>query len=115
LRRVPFFEAAIIAARQVQLNDEARRSDFRTPYRTPEEFNGDKDDAEEMSDAEWSRYVGHALIQDGVYGDGLGKLARHEAALMNAFTKTLQMLLLLQENRVTKPVILEAVSLPAAA
>jgi hypothetical protein len=34
---------------------------------------------------------------------------------MNAFTKTLQMLLLLQENRGTKPVILEAVSLPAAA
>ena len=28
---------------------------------------------------------------------------------MNAFTKTLQMLLLLQENRGTKPVILEAV------
>ena len=25
--------------------------------------------------------------------------ARHEASLMNAFTKTLQMLLLLQENR----------------
>ena len=29
----------------------------------------------------------------------LGKLARHEATLMNAFTKTLQMLLLLQGNR----------------
>ena len=50
-----------------------------------------------------------------IIGDGLGKLARHETTLMNAFTKTLQMLLLLQENRGTKPVILEAVSLPAAA
>ena len=52
-----------------------------------------------MSDEEWSVHVGDALIQDGVFGDGLGKLARHEATLMNAFTKTLQMLLLLQGNR----------------
>ena len=117
LRRVPFFEAAIIDARQAQLDDEARRSDFRTPYRTPQEFDGDEDDAEEMSEAEWSVYVGHALLRDGVYGDGLGKLARHEASLMNAFTKTLQMLLLLQEkcsNRNSGPVMIEAV-LPRAA
>ena len=33
LRRVPFFEAAIIDARQAQLDDEARRSDLMTPYR----------------------------------------------------------------------------------
>ena len=117
LRRVPLFEAAIIDARQAQLDDEARRSDFRTPYRTPQEFDGDEDDAEEMSEAEWSVYVGHALLRDGVYGDGLGKLARHEASLMNAFTKTLQMLLLLQEkcsNRNSGPVMIEAV-LPRAA
>jgi hypothetical protein len=117
LRRVPFFEAAIIDARQAQLDDEARRSDFRTPYRTPQEFDGSEGDAEEMTEAEWSVYVGHALLQDGVYGDGLGKLARHEASLMNAFTKTLQMLLLLQENRSNRnrdPVMIEAV-LPRAA
>ena len=60
---------------------------------------------------------GQALINDAGSSDALGKLARHEATLMNAFTKTLQMLLLLQENRGTKgkPAILEAVSLPAAA
>src|SRR5262245_34039802 len=114
LRRVPFFEAAIIDARQAQLDDEARRSDFRTPYRTPKEFDGDGDegDAEEKTEAEWSINVGDALIQDGVYGDGLGKLASNEASLMNAFTKTLQTLLLLQENRSNRhsnPVMIEAV------
>jgi hypothetical protein len=48
----------------------------------------------------------------------LGKLARHEATLMNAFTKTLQMVLLLQENRgeaKDEPVTLDAVALPPAA
>ena len=52
------------------------------------------------------------------FHDALGKLTRHEATLMNAFTKTLQMLLLLQENRgnrKSEPVILEAVALPPAA
>ena len=39
--------------------------------------------------------MGLALIRDGTGSDVLGKLARHEASLMNAFTKTLQMLLLL--------------------
>src|ERR1700704_1260 len=37
LRRVPFFEAAIIDARQAQLDCEAKRTDFRTPCRTPQE------------------------------------------------------------------------------
>ena len=69
-----------------------------------------------MSDAEWSVHVGDALIQDGVFGDGLGKLARHEATLMNAFTKTLQMLLLFQGNRSNTRgdgVVIEEVALPA--
>ena len=46
-----------------------------------------------------SFHFGDALIKDGINNDALGKLARHEATLMNAFTKTLQMLLLLQSNR----------------
>ena len=69
-------------------------------------------------EAAWQKSVhfGYALINDGKYGDALGKLARHETTLMNAFTKTLQMLLLLQENRENSdPVMLEAVVLPAAA
>ena len=61
---------------------------------------------------------GQALINDAGSSDALGKLARHEATLMNAFTKTLQMLLLLQENgpkRKSEPAVLEAVALPPAA
>jgi hypothetical protein len=58
--------------------------------------------------------VGEALIRDGSHGDGLGKLARHETTLMNAFTKTLQMLLLLQGNRQGEKgsLIVETVALP---
>ena len=68
----------------------------------------------EISDEEWSVFVGKALVWDGAFGDELGKLARHEATLMNAFTKTLQMLLLLQGNRQGEKgsLILEAVALP---
>jgi len=117
LRRVPFYEAAIIDARYVQLEKEDSQ-----PHREvwlaanePEEEE-QEDDEEEMSAAEWSVYLGRILLRDAL-GDGLGRLARHEASLVNASIKTLQMLLLLQENRVAKrqPVILEAVTLPDAA
>ena len=78
-----------------------------------------EEEAEEQDeeDAAWQKSVhfGYALLNDAQRHDALGKLGRHETTLMNAFTKTLQILLLLQENRGTKPVILEAVSLPAAA
>ncbi len=56
-----------------------------------------------MSDEEWSVHIGRALIKDGSWNDALGKLARHEATLMSALTKTLQMLLLLQANRSATP------------
>ena len=123
LRRVPFFEAAILDARQARVTEEMRQEEERRPQRwhgceEEEQAEGDEDEADEMSDEERSVYVGRSLIQDGVMGDGLGKLARHEATLMNAFTKTLQMLLLLQENRGNRkgePVMLEAVALPSAA
>jgi hypothetical protein len=83
---VPFFEAAILHAHKAEL--------------------------EEFAINETS--VGEALIQDVTHGDGLGKLARHEATLMNAFTKTLQMLLLLQGNRESEErrLIVESVTLP---
>ena len=121
LRRVPFFEAAIIDARQAQVTDNMRQEEERRPQRWhgyEEEEESDEDEADEMSDEERSVYVGRSLIQDGAFGDGLGKLARHEATLMNAFTKTLQMLLLLNENRGHRkgePVTLEVVALPPAA
>jgi hypothetical protein len=95
LRRVPFFEAAIIDARQSQVAEETRSRQL-PAWEKP----GDETDehADEMSDEDWSVHIGRALIKDGVWNDALGKLARHEATLMSAFTKTLQMLLLLQSN-----------------
>jgi hypothetical protein len=71
LRRVPFFEAAIIGARQVDAAEVARRAPSRCD-------DAEQDDDDEMSDEELSVHVGGALIHDSTYGDGLGKLARHE-------------------------------------
>ncbi|HUT02982.1 MAG TPA: hypothetical protein VM163_03735 [bacterium] len=100
LRRVPFFEAAIIDARQAQVA-EAKESQQAMRARRSDEYDeeGGEEDADEMSDEAWSVQLGDALIQDGAFGDGLGKLARHETTLMNALTKTLQMLFLLQSSR----------------
>jgi hypothetical protein len=108
LRRVPFFEAAILDARHSQVWNglcEAERHD-------------EEQKDEETADWEKSVHFGKALIDDARYSDALGKLARHEATLMNAFTKTLQTLLLLQETRgdtKSDPVMIEAVALPSAA
>jgi hypothetical protein len=115
LRRVPFYEAAIIDARHVELEEEDRHS-HRRVWRAANEPEEEEDDEEEMSAAEWSVYLGRILLRDA-FGDGLGRLARHEASLVNASIKTLHMLLLLQENRAAnrQPVMLEAVTLPAAA
>jgi hypothetical protein len=73
-----------------------------------------EEEDEEEADWQASVHFGNALINDANWGDALGRLARHEATLMNALQKTL---LLLEENRGTRrePVMLEAVALPAAA
>ena len=100
LRRVPFFEAAIMATR----HHEADKWDMDIDY-----------SASAQTECERSVHFGYALINDAKSNDALGKLARHEATLMNALTKTL---LLLQENcgnRKGEPVTIEAVALPAAA
>ena len=82
---------------------------------------GDTDEEEqEVDEQEANRKasVWQVLKDDARSGDALGKLARHEAMLMNAFTKTLQMLLLLQDKRSSaesEPVMVEAVALPPAA
>jgi hypothetical protein len=108
LRRVPFFEAAILDARHSQVWNglcEAERHD-------------EEQKDEETADWEKSVHFGKALIDDARYSDALGKLARHEATLMNAFTKTLQTLLLIQEtpgDTKSDPVMIEAVALPSAA
>jgi hypothetical protein len=85
--RVSFFEAAILDA----LHAETWAPD----YRPSDETEGADEDQEE-SDWKASVLFGKALIDDARLSDALGKLARHETTLMNAFTKTLQMLLLLE-------------------
>lgn len=118
LRRAPFFEAAILDARHVQVTEDLREQEARRPQRwhSYQEEQGEDDEgeeAEEESDWNASVHFSLALIKDG-FGDALGRLARHEAALMNAFTKTLKMLLLLRENRgdgTRQPVMIEAIAI----
>ena len=57
-----------------------------------------KEAAKKPTPAEQLRSVGLALIRDSEQHDTLGKLSRYEAAHMNGFTKTLQMLLWLQDK-----------------
>jgi hypothetical protein len=113
LRRVPFFEAAILDARHDRI---WTQSNYRSAPK-PEGQNDDQETREEESDWESSVELGRALIDDARCSDALGKLARHETTLMNAFTKTLQMLFLLQGNRDNKsePATLKTVALPPAA
>ena len=97
IRRIPKFETALI---------ETRCKEVRDGYFSEEE--------------EWKRVqgaggaTGLALIRDSQRHDTLGKLSRHEAALMNAFTKTLQMLHFIQSQRAVEddPVI-DAVAIPS--
>ena len=85
LRRIPAFEAAIIDARRAEVDDPIKWLELERRGLTEEIIK--------------VRALGDALIEDGTHHDILGKLARHETTLMHAFTKTLQMLLLLQNNR----------------
>jgi hypothetical protein len=78
IRRIPRQEAAIIEIRRNQIS-----------Y---------LDLPKETTSAECDVITGLALIDDGQYHDTLGKLTRHEAALMNQLTKTLQMLHFLQSQ-----------------
>ena len=77
-----------------------------------------RDRAKRRADRKASVRFGDRSLWMAHYSDALGKLARHETMLMNAFTKTLQMLLLLQDKRSSaesEPVMVEAVALPPAA
>jgi len=100
LRRVPFFEAAIMATR----HHEAEKWDMDIGY-----------SASAQTECERSVHFGYALINDAKSNDALAKLARHETTLMNALTKTLLLLQQHCRNREGEPVTIEAVALPAAA
>ena len=71
LRRVPLFEAAILEARRGEVKL------FSLSYHGSETT---------------SIRLGQALIKDAAFSDALGKLARHQATLMNALTKTLRLI-----------------------
>jgi hypothetical protein len=70
LRRIPYFEGAMIEALQTEI----------APRRTS------------SSPAEPSNVIGLALIRTRENDDALGKLSRHEAALMNRVRRSLQLL-----------------------
>ena len=93
LRRVPFFEAAILDARAAQI------ASLESELRWDEEDEAAEEQEGEMSLGERSVQLGGALTRDSFYGDGIGKLGRHETSLMNSLTKTLQMLRELQSSR----------------
>ena len=125
LRRVPLFEAAIVDARHAgldrwQLNriyGSSEDSDDDDEQDSEGGTNEDEED-EDVSDWKASVHLGQALVNDAASGDALGKLARHETMLMNAFNKTLQAILVLQEMRCEteiQSVNLEAIALPPAA
>jgi hypothetical protein len=90
LRRVPIFEAAILGALHAQADEEKLWSEMGN--------HSDEEEDEEKADRGASVHLGVAFMKDG-WNDALGKLARHETTLMNALAKTLQMLLLLQQQQ----------------
>jgi hypothetical protein len=79
IRRIPRLEAAIIEIRRNEIS-----------Y---------LDLPKETTSTECDVITALALTDDGRYYNTLGKLTRHEAALMNQLTKTLQMLHFIQGER----------------
>ena len=63
LRRFPFYEAAIFAARDAQVANELKEEKANL-WRLGEEEEPRGEEEEEMSDAEWLVRVGRALIKD---------------------------------------------------
>jgi hypothetical protein len=53
------------------------------------------------------------ISTDGKCSNALGKLSRHEAALMNAFTKTLHMLHFMQSQRSVDDPLIDALPIPS--
>ena len=100
LRRVPVFEAAILATRQAHV------------LNLWGEFCPRRDVPRRRAGTQHRRNVS---IFDGSYHDALGKMSRHEMSLMKAFTKTLEALIILRDNRSDNNVVtLETVALPPA-
>jgi hypothetical protein len=90
LRRIPRFEAALIEARRYEV---ARETAFKKAMIDRMRF-----EKEPKRPHGPDASAGFALIEDGQQQDALGKLSRHEAALMNQLTKTYQMLHFIQDR-----------------
>jgi hypothetical protein len=114
LRRFPFFEAAIFAAREAQVANELKEEKARLWRLGEEQEQGDKEE-DEMSNAEWLVRVGRALIKDGAWSDAFSKLVRHEATQLNALRRTLSLLEEMQGSRQCNPVNVNAMPLDRAA
>ena len=114
LRRFPFFEAAIFAAREAQVANELKEEKARL-WRLGEEQEPGNEEEDEMSDAEWLVRVGRALIKDGAWSDAFSKLVRHEAMQLNALRRTLSLLEEMQGSRQCNPVNVNAMPLDRAA
>lgn len=85
LRRVPTFEAAILAACHAEALDKSLN--WQAMREVPEE---------EVENWETAVRLGEALIEDARSHHALGKIARHETTLINALTRTLHMLFLVE-------------------
>jgi hypothetical protein len=85
LCRIPVLEAAILGALHAEADEAQRWSETRS--------HSDEDKGEERADRKASVHLSTAFAKHNCK-DALGKLARHETALINALTRTLQMLLL---------------------
>ena len=120
LRRIPKFEAALIEARRGEITLSAHYE--KVMVEVIAGFVADKTLSGIMSHVAhtlkrpevFADTTGLALIRDGQHQDILGKLSRHEASLMNALTKTLQMLHFVQSQcSAERNQLIEAVAIPS--
>jgi hypothetical protein len=91
LRRIPRFEAALIEARRYQVAQKIARNEAIGIKRIGFQKEPKRPHGPDAS-------AGFALIEDGQQQDALGKLSRHEAALMNQLTRTYQILHFIQSR-----------------
>jgi len=126
LRRIPIFEAALLETRRTELEDAATEEVFEgipperhgwlaaigphvRPKQSPPEPAKEETVPPETpiraneTVREFKKVdMGRALIRDSQENDTLGKLSRYEAALLNAFDRTLRQFFVIQNARVTR-------------
>jgi len=83
MRRIPTFEACVVEARRDEIC-------YKTGY-DPR--------LSRVREGDFGILTGYAFIQDSENQNALGKLSRHEAALMNQLKQTLQLLQMIQSQQ----------------